>query len=278
MKFATGFFCAISVAGCSIIPDIPNDYNLPVREILQHTACELRGAFLDLSDPSHASFGASKWLIAVKLSPKADAEVAGGLGLTGKNTSLANQKYFNNWALGSVGAPGAAGGAKGTRNASITYRMRSKDLLDLNKPLICPVDSPRYHDLAQNLGIRDWLLRTVHAKDFAVGPLATLEAPTFLAQIVVKFTGNGNFTYNFPFGTNFATISGNYDMDETLEVTITRDTSGPVIVVQTLPTGGVFGSRPPDRIQPASRIDAEQRLENTQNQQGIINAIRNLPR
>jgi hypothetical protein len=277
MKFFGGFFCAISVAGCSIIPDIPDDYNVPVREILQHATCELRGAFLELSDPRYASFGAGKWLIAVKLTPKADAEVGGGVGLTGKSTSLANPKHFNNWALGSVGAPGAAGDAKGTRNASITYKMSSKDLLDLRKPLICPVDGPRYHDLAQNLGIRDWLLRTVQAKDIAVGPLATLEAPTFLAEIVVKFTGNGNFTYNFPFGTNFAAISGSYDMDDLLEITTTRDTSGPVIVVQTLPTGGVFGNRPPDRIELPSRVDAEQRLENTQNQQGIINAIRNLP-
>jgi hypothetical protein len=277
MKFARGFFCAVSVAGCSIIPDVPDDYNLPVREILQHAACELREAFVELRDPPYTSFGAGKWLIAVKLSPKTDAEVGGGVGLTGKSTSLANPKYFTNWALGSVGAPAANGDAKGTRNASITYKMRSKDLLDLKKPLICPVDSPRYHDLARNLGIRDWLLRTVQAKDIAVGPLASLDVPTFSAQIIVKFTGNGNFTYNFPFGTDFASISGSFDMDETLEVTLARDTTSPVIVVQTLPTGGVFGDRPPDRIEPPSKVDAEQRLDNTQNQQGIINAIRNLP-
>ena len=267
----------ISTGGCSIIPPVPDDFSLPVREILQHSACELRGAFIELSKPKYASFKASKWLIAVKLTPRTDADVNGGLGLTGISTTIAGVKYFNNWALGSVGAPGAGVEAKGTRTAAVTFKMSSKDLLDPKNQLICPVDSPRYHTLAEHLGIGEWLVRLVQAKDYGVGSLASFDTPTYSSEILVKFSGNGNFTYNFPFGTNFGAITGFYDVDETLDITMTPDTGGGTIYVQTLPRGGKFQDQPPDRVVLPSPVNADQRLDTTLNQQGIINAIKNLP-
>lgn len=268
---------AAVLGGCSIIPPVPDDYNLPVREILQHTACELQAAFVTLSDPEFSSFRASKWLIAVKLTPKTDSEINAGLGATGKSTTLSGAKYFNNWAFGSLGAPAADVDAKGTRIATITFKMTSKDLLHPKEKLICPVESPRLHALAENLAISDWLVRLVRAKNKAVGPLATFDTPTYSSQIVVKFSGNGNFTYTFPFGTNFAALSGSYDMDETLEITLSPASGGGgPISVQTLPQGGVFKDGP-DKVTVSSQVNAEQKLDNTVNQQGIINAIRNLP-
>lgn len=277
LKAALSLTASFLVAGCSIIPDVPSDDNLPVREILQHTACELQRAFQILSLPQYKSFNAKKWLIAVKLSPKTDAEVSGGLGLTGKSTSVSGAHYFNNWALGSVGSPGAAVDAKGTRNVSIVFKMSSKELLNAKDRLICPVDSPRYHILAQHLGIGEWLVRLVESKDYAVGSLATLDTPTYSSEIVVKFTGNGNFTYNFPLGTHFGAVSGLYDFDETLEITLSPDKGGgPPLVVQTLPVGGNFQDGP-DTVPAPSRVTAEKKLDDTVNQQGLINAIRNLP-
>jgi hypothetical protein len=267
----------IVMAGCAIIPDVPDDFRVPVREILQHSACELRDAFVELSKPKYASFKAGRWLIAIKLSPKLDSEVSGGIGLTGKSTTFTGANYFNNWALGSVGAPGAALDAKGTRSVSVTYKMSSKDLLNPKNHLICPVDSPRQNALTEHLGIGEWLVRLVQAKDYAVGSLATLDTPTYSSEIMVKFSGNGNFTYTFPFGTNFASISGSHDLDETLEITLSPAPGGKTIVVQTLPAGGNFTDGP-DRVVIPSRVDADQKLDTSVNQQGIINAIRNLPR
>ena len=266
----------IGIGGCSVIPPMPDDFSLPVREILQHSACELRGALIELSKPQYASFKANKWLIAVKLTPKTDGDVNGGLGLTGKSTSISSAKLFNNWALGSLGAPGANIDAKGTRTAAITFKMSSKELLDRKNQLICPVDSPRSHTLAEHLGIGEWLVRLVQARNYGVGSLASLNSPTYSSQIVVKFSGNGNFTYNFPFGTNFATIGGFYDVDETLDITLAPDTSGDTLLVQTLPNGGKF-KYPPNQVTPPSLVNADQKLDTTLNQQGIINAIKNLP-
>jgi len=273
--------CLVAVTalgGCSIIPPVPDDYSLPVREILQHTACQLQAAFVELnSDPQYASFKPTKWLISVKLTPKTDSEINGGLGATGKSTSLSGTKYFNNWAFGSVGAPAAAVDAKGTRNASITFKMTSKDLLHPKEKLICPVESPRIHVLLENLGITNWLTRLVKAKNKAVGSLATFDAPTYSSEILVKFSGNGSFTYTFPFGTSFGALSGSYDMDETLDITLSPAGGGGQISVQTLPKGGMFEDGP-DKVVVTSRVNAEEKLDNAAYQQGIINAIRNLPR
>jgi hypothetical protein len=120
-------------------------------------------------------------------------------------------------------------------------------------------------------------VRLVRARNYAVGSFASLDSPTYSSQIFVKFSGNGNFTYNFPFGTNFGAISGYYDVDETLDITLTPDTGGETIYVQTLPRGGKFQDQPPDRVVLPSSVDASQKLDTTLNQQGIINAIKNLP-
>ncbi|MEY9706506.1 hypothetical protein ABIF50_009067 [Bradyrhizobium diazoefficiens] len=267
------------IGGCSIIPPTPDDTSLPVREILQHTACELRYAFVKLSEPQYASFKANKWLVAIKLSPKTDSEINGGVGSTGKSTTLSAARYFNNWALGSVGAPGGAVDAKGTRDVSITFKTSSKELIsNPRNQLICPVDSPRAHVLTEHLGIGEWLVRLVEAKDTAMGSLAKLDSPTYSSQIFVKFSGNGSFTYTFPFGAAFGALSGSYDMDETLLITLSPDTtSSGTLVVQTLPVGGNFKDGP-DRVTVISRVNAQEKLDNTTNQQSIINAIRNLPR
>jgi hypothetical protein len=261
-----------------MVPPMPDDTSLPVREILQHTACELRYAFLRLSEPRYTSFKANKWLVAIKLSPKLDSEINGGVGYTGKSTTLSAAKYFNNWALGSIGAPGAAVDVKGTRDVSITFKTSSKELISNPKnQLICPVDSPRAHVLTEHLGIGEWLMRLVEAKDTAMGSLATLDTPTYSSEILVKFSGNGNFTYTFPFGTAFAALSGSHDMDETLLITLSPDTSsGGTFVVQTLPVGGNFKDGP-DQVTVTSRVNAQEKLDNTTNQQSIINEIRNLP-
>lgn len=272
---ASGVF----IGGCSIIPPTPDDTSLPVREILQHTACELRYAFVRLNEPQYASFKANKWLVAIKLSPKTDSEINGGVGSAGRSTTLSAARYFNNWALGSVGAPGGAVDTKGTRDVSITFKTSSKELISNPKnQLICPVDSPRAHVLTQHLGIGEWLVRLVEAKDTAMGSLAQLDSPTYSSQIFVKFSGNGSFTYTFPFGSAFGALAGSYDMDETLLITLSPDTSSSgTLVVQTLPVGGNFKDGP-DRVTAVSRVNAQEKLDNTTNQQSIINAIRNLPR
>ncbi|UEM12558.1 hypothetical protein J4G43_050675 [Bradyrhizobium barranii subsp. barranii] len=270
---------AVWIGGCSIIPPTLDDTSLPVREILQHTACELRYAFVKLSEPQYASFKANKWLVAIKLSPKTDSEINGGVGSTGKSTTLSAARYFNSWALGSVGAPGGAVDAKGTRDVSITFKTSSKELIsNPRNQLICPVDSPRAHVLTEHLGIGEWLVRLVEAKDTAMGSLAKLDSPTYSSQIFVKFGGNGSFTYTFPFGAAFGALSGSYDMDETLLITLSPDTtSSGTLVVQTLPVGGNFKDGP-DRVTVISRVNAQEKLDTTTNQQSIINAIRNLPR
>lgn len=278
MNRPTRFWCCLagaSLGACSFIPPVPDDTTLPIQEILHHAACELQYAFHELAKPDYASFNASKWLVALKLTPKFDSDVAAGAGYTGKSTSISGARYFNNWALGSLGAPGANVEAKGTRNAAVTFKMSSKDLLNPKNRHLCPLQSPRAHSLTQHLGIGEWLVRLVQARDMTAS-FVKLDTPTYSSEIFVKFSGNGNFTYSFPFGTNFGALSGYYDLDETLEITLSPAPDDK-ISVQTLPRGGVFTDGP-TRVPVGSAVSAEQKLDDAANQQSLLNAIKNIPR
>lgn len=267
----------VASTGCNIIPDIPDDYTLPINQILQHASCELRDAFVELRYRNSPSFKATDWLIGLSLVPKADREVIAGAGLTGKNTTDTKRTYFNTWSLGS--SPAGQADAKGTRNASVVYKIHSRDLFDPKKFLVdCNNLSPSSSVLAQHLGIHKWLVRTVTEKDLSVGGLASLESPTFTSEIFIKFTGSGTFTYNFPLGTDFASLSGNYDLDETLTIGLTPDQVKSVLFVQTLPTGGNFKDHPPDRVEKLSRVDSQSKLDTLLTQQQIIDKLSNLPR
>lgn len=273
----SGFLLAS--ANCTIIPNVPNDYAMPINDIIHNTTCELRDAFDQLNrDRQFASFKAGDWLIGLTLTPKTDREVIGGAGLTGKSTSVSNAPFFNSWAFGSAAVPGALGDVRGTRNAGITYNIHSRDLLNIRKfPLACDPTNPNFNALAQHLGIREWLIRTARAEKQAVGSLTQLDKPTFSSEIYVKFTGSGNFTYNFPFGTDFAALSGSYDEDITFSIALTQDQKkGTTLVVQSLPTGGNFGNPSPQSITTQVNVGAQARLDSIEAQQQIVNQLKNI--
>jgi hypothetical protein len=277
-RYWVSISAAFFVAGCSgIIPDVPNNYALPIEDILHNTTCELRQAFIELkSDPRFASFKANNWLIGLTLSPKTDKEVIAGVGLTGKSNSLAAPPYFNSWAIGTAALPGANGDFRGTRNAGITYNIHSRDLLNVRKyPIYCDPTSPTYSVLAEHLGVREWLIRAVLAQYDAGSSLTKLDKPTFSSEIYVKFIGAGNFTYNFPFGTNFASLSGSYDEDITFSIALTGDSQTTTITVQTLPTGGNF-NRPPQTFVSQVNVGAATRLDSLESQQQIVNQLKNI--
>jgi hypothetical protein len=263
----------LGLVGCGIVPEIPGDYTLPVSQILLAATCELQRAFIQLSEPRYASFNAKKWLIGITLTPKSDRDFTASIGLTGKSTSDTARKYFNTW----TAIPGFQGNIKGTSNASVSYKLHSRDLVANWKfQENCPLGNPTFSALAEHLGVHEWLVRTVIAKDTSVGSLATYDKPTFSTEVFVKFSGNGTFTYNFPLGTNIASLAGNYDLDETLAIALTPDTDDSVLVVQTLPTGGQFGFTAPSQVQVKSRVDPQDRLDNIQTQQQIIDKLNNL--
>ena len=97
-----GLFLALTAGGCTLIPDIPDDHNLPIIEILHHTTCELRDAFKELSQPGFEEFDAGKWLVGVSLAPKADREIIPGVGLTQKATIDPLRLRFLSWAVPSA--------------------------------------------------------------------------------------------------------------------------------------------------------------------------------
>jgi hypothetical protein len=258
-----------AMAACATLPPMPPDYMLPVRQIVLHAACELRTALRTI-EASHPSFKPGQWAISITLTPKLDTELSVRAGITGKSSSV-TVPYFNTWVLGS--APGAEYDMKGHKDGTAKYTFHSAQLLDKydKYPLDCDASTPTYHALADILGVYDWLVRTSAAAEGPISKLTRVDAPTYNSQIVVQWDGSGNFTYNFPFGTNFAGLFASYKLDESLAIAFIWDPPPPKkLVVRTLPKGtGYFSisSAPPSHISPQAQskldlLSLEQTIRN----------------
>jgi hypothetical protein len=117
----------------------------------------------------------------------------------------------------------------------VGFVFKSAGLIEDNA-LPCEYASPSYHVLAQYLGIREWLGRSVDA--MYVTGTAELDKPTYDSDITIKFSANGSYTYTFPAGTDLASLSGSYSVDEQLNITFAPLNTTPPFTVVTLPRGG----------------------------------------
>ena len=223
---------AVFSTACTIVPDLPPDLAFPMREILLYTACELQVALTTFDTPQFKRFNARKWLITVALNPKTDAEITPAGGLTNKVPALANATRFVTWALNS---PGLQLDVKTERSGGVGFNFKSSNLID-DRTLSCELASPSYHVLSQHLGIREWLSRSIDA--MYVTGTAALDKPTYNSDITIKFSANGSYTYTFPAGTNLASLSGSYAVDEQLNITFAPLNETAPFKVVTLPRGG----------------------------------------
>jgi hypothetical protein len=255
------------LAGCStLMPDIPPDPALPLQKIVEHTVCELRSGFRSVK-ASYPSAGADKWIIAISITPKVDTEVTASAGVTRKD-SLITTAFFRSWTLGT--APGAQFDMKGHRDSAVNFNVKSAQLLSASsETLNCAISDFNDSVLAQHLGVDSWLNRIFATAQSSLSNLVQLDKPTFSSEIVIAFNGSGSFTFNFPIGTDFASLYGKYSSDEILSITMTKDTSQKIIV-QTLPSGGVFAKNSVP-ITSISVISPEQRLDTLQLEQAIKN-------
>lgn len=225
-------FALLSSGGCAILPDIPPDWALPVREIILHTACELKFSLIDLqpiSDPRR--FDPSAWTIKVTLNPKADADISAGAGLT-RRFPQTGGTTFSNLVIGP--GNGITTEMKGSHNGSVDFKFDSGALMR-DEGLPCERATPSYHTLTQVLGIHDWLYRAIVASN-ETG--ASIDAPGFTAGVLIKFNGTGSWTYTFPPGTNLLSLSGYYQLEETLTITFINNPKKDKIKVVSLPKGG----------------------------------------
>jgi hypothetical protein len=171
----------IVLTGCSSIPSLPPDADLPIREILLNASCELQDSLRYLDNRHFARFKARQWLITVTLLPRVDADISAGVGFVGKSGN-------NSFVLGS--GAGLGGDIKGARSSGITYNMKSRELI-LSKTLPCENLAPTYSALSQNLRVGEWLVRAASA--MSLNPVAEIDKPTFNSQITIKFGGDGSY-------------------------------------------------------------------------------------
>lgn len=261
----------LPLSGCVTVPDLPPDAALPIREILLHSACELRDAFRSLYAPEYArlkSFKPDRWLISITLQPRVDANLVAGGGLTRKSTTQPlSVKSLITWA---VGPPGVQLDAKSWRSGNITYTIKSPDLIR-DTELPCYKDTLHYHALTRNLGVGEWLRRTIAATDSTT--VAQVDKPTYTSNITIKFSANGSYSYAFSLGSDQAALSGFYQMDEQLSILMTQLPAEKKFTVVTLPTGEKFWSRKEALVGARAEAvvveEAKSRLDTIQLEQAI---------
>jgi hypothetical protein len=232
--------CAATLSGCTFIPDLPDEFEMPVQSILRHATCELRWAFEDFADQAkYPKFKADQWAIAISLTPKVDTEVSAKLGVTGKSTIDTKMTRFVTWTLGT--SPGLEADFKGHRDGSVAFPIHSSQLLDRKHfPLLCP-EGPGPESLTQYLGVHEWLQRLLPSGEDALGDLTHFDKPAFSSQIIVKFDGgNAGATWFIPNGTTYTpTLFASRIRDETLTIAFTSDPKK--LPVHTLPEGAPIG-------------------------------------
>ncbi len=260
---------AASCAGCAIVPDIPPDPALPMRELLSHTACELQSALKWLSqNVDRKQFDANGWTIKVSLQPKAEADITPGVGLTRKSLAKQGVTRFVSWVLG--GGPGVQLDLKGTRSSGVDFAFESSELIKDTR-LVCDPSSPSYHVLARHLGVGEWLYRSVQA--MYVTNSASIDKPSYSSVVFIKFSGNGSHTFTFPSGTDFWSLSGYYFLEEQLNINFVAKPKTKHFTVVTLPKGGAGfdPNRPAPLIYSPAVLAAETRSDLAQIEQAIRN-------
>ena len=259
----------VSAGGCAVMPDVPPDWALPMREIMLHSACELQTALSEIDASVNPSlFNARGWKIAVTLNPKAESDIVPGAGLTRRVPPIASGTRLGTYVLGS--GNGVTLDMKGNRTGSVDFNFDSEKLI-LDQKLPCERETLSYHALTKHLAIRDWLVRSVEASKIAG---SVIDNPKLTAQVVVKFGGSGSYTYAFPPGAALLSLSGYYQLDETLGIVFTK--KAPVIAkfdIRTLPEGGKgFGAnRAQQSVQNSLTIFEDQQLSLQQIRQQLQN-------
>ena len=255
---------AALLGGCAIVPDIPPDFALPVRDILAQTACELQSSFNYLNaTPEFARFKPKQWLVTVSIAPKIDTDLNGGVGGTRVNPDVGKPVRFTTWSFTS---PGFQLDGKGERTGGINFTFTSSKLMT-DKLLQCPPSGTSIHVLAQHLGIGAWLNRSAAA--LLVADSATADKPVYNTDITIKFSANGTYTYTFPPGTDIASFGGSYSVDEQLNISMAPIASKKPLKVTSLPVGQAYSVPVTSSVQLES---AQNRLDLL----GIEQAIRTL--
>ena len=251
------------------MPDLPPDWALPAREILLHSACELQTALRELdgrTDPKR--FDARNWTVRISLNPKVDVDVIPGAGLTRRDPTRIGVARFANWVVG--GASGMQLDMKGQRTGNLDFVFDSADLID-DDNLRCHLEPPSYHALTKQIGISNWLHRSVDAA-YATG--SAIDKPSFSSDVFVKFSmGSNSYTYTFTAGTDFLTLGAYLQIQETLNINFTAKPKVTKFNIVTLPKGGkgFANNNAPILVQSTASIMNETRSDLQQIEQAIRN-------
>jgi len=252
-----------TLGACAVIPDLPDEFEMPVQGILHNAVCELHWTFEDLADVSRfPNFKADQWAAAISLTPKMDVELSARLGLTGKSTTDPKILRYVTWTLGTT--PGLEYDVKGHRDGAVSFSVHSSQLLSRNGFNLPNCDRPdaAAFESRQYLGVQAWLERLIPQRGSGIDKLTNPDKPVFNSEIIIKYDGGyGGPTWFIPNGTTIsATFFGSRIRDETLSIAFTPDPKK--IPVNTLPTGAPIVKpkvqSEPSHVSPGAQLRLDQ--------------------
>jgi len=269
------YLCMIIVpaglSGCGIAPDLPNEAEMPVQDILTHAVCELRESFgyFKNNGASYPNFKADEWAISITLDPKVDTDLSLKFGMLGKSTIRPAPVHYATWTLGST--PGVEFDSKGHREGSVAFPLTSAKLLELKNPkdptsgykypLVCSDDHVLEFNLTRHLGIQEWLERVI-PQGYA-GAIATLDKPTYTTELITKFdAGAAGPTFYARYLTYNGSAYGSWTADVILTVLLTPQPKQ--VAVKTLPEGTPIAKSAAAPLKHAVSEDSLQRLDQIQ--------------
>lgn len=251
------------LSACSVIPDLPDEFEMPVQSILHNAVCELHWAFEDLSDhQKFPNFKADQWAAAISLAPKVDVELSARLGYTGKSTTDPKILRYVTWTLGTT--PGLEYDVKCHRDGSVSFSLHSSQLLFRNGFNLQNCDRPDANAFVsqQYLGVQAWLERLIPRTGSGLEMLTNPDKPAFNTEIIIKYDGGyGGPTWFVPNGSTIsATFFGSRIRDETLSIAFTPDPKK--VPVNTLPLGAPIvkptAVPAPSHVSPGAQLRLDQ--------------------
>ena len=202
------------LGGCAVVPPLPEEDDVPVKEIVNDAVCQTRQALEEIRTLKipQSSFDPEKWDIGITLTPKATFQYDASLVGSGKSNPAPKKTLASIvGALASVGGiPAADYDSAAYTQGSASYLIHSNSFFSKNGPspivaLCTNREQPvRRYDVTRNLDIDKWLMRVISPVDSQIVSLGS-SAPSgttfsYSVDLIIYEAAGATLSYAVPSG------------------------------------------------------------------------------
>ncbi len=233
---AIGLWSAFAISGCAQVPNLPDETQLPMQEVVEHAVCELRDALKSDFIRRYPEFKPDEWSVAISLNPQIDTDFNVNAGTGFKTNDSPPVTHYLSWVLGP--GTGLMYDIKAHNEGTTGYVLSTAKLLRSKASGDC---ATMRHDfnLSHNIGIRKWLEESMPSGPISANTIG-LNKLTFNTWVEFKFNGNGaGVTWTVPRGSAYGSLGGSYQAQYILGIQFSPEAPPPAVPIEvTLPDDG----------------------------------------